>query len=120
MVTEGFEFLDVVAREAVGVEAREEVSAEIVIVGARGEHMVGGRELGVGQCAAGALLPAARGQAIELGAHLRALGVGGGLGDLGQRAAQPAGPLGRGAAHALAGALVIARRHPGPRGQVGG
>src|SRR5512144_419184 len=102
MVTKRLEFLDVVASEPFGVEAREEVSAEILIVGASGEHMVRGSELGVGQCPDGAFLPPAGGEAIELGTHVGALGVGGGLGDLGQRATEPAVPLGRFAALAPA------------------
>ena len=90
VVAESFELFDQASDVGLVVVAlHEPVAAEVVVGLAAIENVVGGHEDGMANGDSGALLAASAGEPPELRGQVGVFGLRGGVGGLGQRAAQP-------------------------------
>ena len=112
------------ADQAVGgllsVGAVEVGGAEVVPFGAVAQHVPGGGEHGGGHGDDGLLSTASGAHAVELRLQVAALDLDGRPGGLHHGRLEPLAAAAQPSAAALAGALVVARTHAGPRQQVAG
>src|SRR5215510_294808 len=92
--------------------------AEILVRLLPRQHHVDDGEDGMPDRNQGTFLPPACGNPFVLGCERGVFGFGGDMGNFDEDLAQPAIPLARLPAQALAPTLVVPRTHPGPRGKM--